>query len=211
MPLLTWKEPTSRKPLKKPQTAFMHVSCGPKAESDAQNPASAAFGWTPKVHDSEAGTRIVASAALEHISVDTVNAFGDFCRWHLTPYFQAYEDQDGDAKSSESVLSEITKTKWTQYLAQWKAEKEDVSDELELTLFKASSGLERMGLTQEDSWRLRQVLDGGLSDQVLARMGFASDEALQSQHLNDVTSSPPIQNPHHTSPSQNKTKQKPPK
>lgn len=56
---------------------------------------------------------------------------------------------------SESVLGEITKTKWSQYLAQWKAEKEDVSDELELTLWKASSGLERMGLTQEDSWRLR--------------------------------------------------------
>lgn len=77
---------------------------------------------------------------------------------------------------SESVLGEITKTKWTQYLAQWKTEKEDVSDELELTLWKASSGLERMGLTQEDSWRLRQVLYRGLSDQVLVRMGIASDE-----------------------------------
>ena len=148
MPLLTWKDPTSRKPLKNPQTAFMHVSCDPKAELDAQNPASASFGWTSKINGSEAGTRIVASAALEHISVDTVNAFGDFCRWHLTPYFQAYDDQDKDTRSSESVLGEITKAKWTQYLAQWKAEKEDVSDELELTLWKASSGLERMGLTQ---------------------------------------------------------------
>lgn len=161
----------------------MHVSCDPKAESDAQNPASASFGWTPKAHDSEAGTRIVASAALEHISADTVNAFGDFCRWHLTPYFQAYDDQGGDAKAlagsvmpSESVLGEITKAKWTQYLAQWIAEKEDVGGELELTLWKARSGLERMGLTQEDSWRLRQVLDRGLSDQVLVRMGIASDE-----------------------------------
>lgn len=162
----------------------MHVSCNPKAELDAQDPRCASFGWTPRIHDSEAGTRIVASATLEHVSIDTVNAFGDFCRWHLTPYFQAHDDQGGDAKAltadsampSESVLGEITKVKWTQYLAQWKAEKEDVSDELELTLWKASSGLERKGLTQEDSWRLRRVLDRGLSDQVLVRMGFASDQ-----------------------------------
>lgn len=140
----------------------MHVSCYPKAESDAQDPACASFGRTPEVHDSEAGTRIIASAALEYISIDTVNAFGDFCRWHLTPYFQAYDDQGGDTKAltgsvipNESVLSEINKAKWTQYLALWKDEKEDVSDELELTLWKASLGLERMGLTQEDSWQLR--------------------------------------------------------
>ena len=167
----------------------MHVSCDPKAELDAQNPATASFGRTPKIHDSEAGTRIVASAALEHLSVDPVNAFGDFCRWHLTPYFQAYDDQGGESgyagaltagsvMPSEAVLNEITKAKWTQYLTQWKAEKEDgaVSDVLELTMWKASSGLERMGLTQEDSWRLRQVLDRGLSEQVLVRMGFASEE-----------------------------------
>jgi hypothetical protein len=98
-----------------------------------------------KIHDSEAGTRIVASAAFEHIFIDTVNAFGDFCRWHLTPYFQAYDDQSGEsgeAKAliagntmpSEIVLSETTEAKWTQYLAQWKAEEEDVSDMLALTL-----------------------------------------------------------------------------
>lgn len=76
----------------------MLVSCDPKAESDAQDPACASFGRTPKVHDSEAGTRIIASAALEHISIDTANAFGDFCRWHLTPYFQTYDDQGGMPK-----------------------------------------------------------------------------------------------------------------
>jgi hypothetical protein len=58
----------------------MHVSCDPKAELDAQNPRSASFGWTPTIHDSEAETRIIASAAFEHIYIDTVNAFDDFCR-----------------------------------------------------------------------------------------------------------------------------------
>lgn len=177
----------------------MHVCCNPKAELDAQNPRSASFGWTPVVHDSEAGTRIVASAAFEHISIDTVNAFGDFCRWHSTPYFQAYDDQGeasgedkaptiGSAIPSDSVLGEMTKAKWAQYLAQWKAEKEDGSDALELTLWKASSGLERMGLTQEDSWRLRQVLDRGLSDQVLVRMGIASDDVSRGSHTGDTES-----------------------
>ena len=167
----------------------MHVSCDPKAELDAKNPSSASFGWTPIVHDSEAGTRLVASAAREHISPDTVNAFGDFCQWHLTPFFQAYDDQGGNAGGaadgvmrSESVLGEITKSKWAQYLAQWKPEKEDVCDMLEHTLWKASSGLERMGLTQEDSWRIRHVLDRGLSDQTLVRMGFSKDDmSLMSQ------------------------------
>ena len=71
---------------------------------------------------------------------------------------------------------------------QWKAEKEDVSDELELTLWKASLGLERMALTQEDSWRLRQVLDRGLSDQVLVRMGIASDEVPLESHAGNSES-----------------------
>lgn len=69
---------------------------------------------------------------------------------------------------------------------QWKAEKEDVSDELELNLWKASLGL--MGLTQEDSWRLRQVLDRGLSNQVLVRMGIASDDVPLESHAGNSES-----------------------
>lgn len=188
MPLLTWKYPASRRPLKNLHTAFMHVSCNPKAEVDTNAPDSASFGWTPAVQDHEAGTRLVASATMEHLSPETIDVFGDFCQWHLTPYFQAYDDQGGDSKApagsvklSGSVLGEITKAKWAQYLAQWKSEKEDAAaaeacDVLEHALWKASSGLERMGLTQEDSWRLRSVLDRGLSRQTLLRFGFSSSE-----------------------------------
>lgn len=116
------------------------------------------------------GTQLVASAAIEHLSADTVEAFGNFCQWHLTPYFEKYSEEGGDAvapagraKPSKQDLSEITSTNWARYLAQWKAEKKDAAAAAAngtrvYTLAKASSGFERMGVTEDDSDRLTSIL-----------------------------------------------------
>jgi hypothetical protein len=90
------------------------------------------------------------------------------------PYTQRYMEETDDevatadsAKSRKQVMDQMTNAKWTEYFAQWKAEKEDASAAKargthSYTLEKASSGLERMGLTEDDSDRLRSVLCGSL-------------------------------------------------
>lgn len=64
------------------------------------------------------------------------------------------------------ALGEVTEAKWTEYLAQWKAEKEVQKSHpgRAYKLEKASLGLERMGLTEEDSWRLEYIICSGPRD-----------------------------------------------
>jgi hypothetical protein len=179
-PLITWKCPTSQSPLTNQQITFMHLSCDPDAELDPQNHGSSSFGWAPMLFQSNVGTQLVArvanrknllaGASNKHLSVETVQAFGDFCQWHLAPYMQKYGEEGGDdaaapdsVKPSAHVLSQITNVKWTEYLSQWKAEKEDVTaveahGKRAYTSEKANSGLERMGLTEEDSDRICSIL-----------------------------------------------------
>jgi hypothetical protein len=174
MPLLTWKCPASRPPLSNSCIDYMHVSCVPDDSQDRDGAEFVKFGWAVKGWPGDAGTQLVASGTMQHISVDRVAAFGDFCQWHLSPYFQKYSDGGGDAKAaagsikpSQQVLNEMTEEKWTEYLSQWNAEKDDAAAALahgtpSYTLAKASSGLERMGVTEDDSDRLSAILSGSV-------------------------------------------------
>lgn len=95
-------------------------------------------------------------------------AIGDFCQWHLTAYFQDYGEKAGEDESNgtelrKKVLAQITKAKWSEYLSQWQTEKEDTTvaearGESSYTVEKANSGLERIGLTEKDEWRLEELL-----------------------------------------------------
>lgn len=166
MPLLTWKCPSARRSWDNPQVTHMHVSCDPAAKCDVQDPSRPSFGRPSLPFQHDAGTHLIASATREHLSTDVAKAFGDFCQWHLTPYFRMFEfcrdikmlasrDEYGDW-----VLGQITEAKWTEYLAQWEAEKEAQKGHpiQVFTPEKARSGLERMGLTEEDSWRLTYII-----------------------------------------------------
>jgi len=169
MPLLTWKCPASPSPLTNQQITFMHVSCDPNVK-DSIGKNNASFGWAPMRFQNDVGTQLVASTTKDPLSAEIVEAFGDFCQWHLTPYFQKYGEEGGDAaapagsvKPSMQALAEITNVKWAEYLSQWKAEKEDAAaarahGTRAYTLAKASSGLERMGVTEDDSDRLVSIL-----------------------------------------------------
>lgn len=154
----------------------MHVSCVPDDSQDEHRANRARFGSVTTSYSGDAGTQLVASGHLQHLSIDDVAALGDFCQWHIGAYFQKYKAEGGDQgaaagsiKPSQRVLDEMTKEKWAEYLAQWKAEQEDVAAAnargmRAYTLAKASSGLERMGVTKDASERLKAILCTSLED-----------------------------------------------
>lgn len=97
----------------------------------------------------------------------------DFCRWHLSPYFQRcaesadYEGLDEMSprrfELRQKVMDQITPEKWSTYLAQWKVEQAERSAAnfrgvCVYTLEKARAGLERMGLSEDDSDRVQSIL-----------------------------------------------------
>lgn len=157
MPLLTWKYPSTK--VKNPLSSLMHVSC---------DPADTAFSRRPGREELNVGTQLIAFANQEDLTVETVEAFGDFCQFHLQPYFNWYFEEKGegaatDAERRKEVADEITNEKWEAYLKQWQTEKKNAAaakargDE-SYTLKKASSGLERMGLTKNDADRISSIL-----------------------------------------------------
>jgi hypothetical protein len=186
MPLLTWKYPTSQPSFKNQHITFMHIGCDPEAKWTGK-PDCATFGWAPMKYQDGVGTQLVASAAMKHLSAETVEAFGDFCQWHLMPYvqssFEQEEDEDPRAavQARQQVLDQMTNAKWTEYTAQWKAEKKDAAAAKErgtraYTLEKASSGLERMGVSENDYDRLGHILCTSLEQHIqLFKLGL-SDE-----------------------------------
>ena len=99
MPVLIWKCPASKSPLSNSQIDHMHISCVPDDPDDSQDEEGAevaTFGWVSKTYPGDAGTQLVASGTMQHLSIDDVAAFGDFCQWHLGPYFQTYSAEGGD-------------------------------------------------------------------------------------------------------------------
>ncbi|GAB7335189.1 hypothetical protein MBLNU13_g07614t1 [Cladosporium sp. NU13] len=155
MPLLTSKYPTSSPPLENQHITFMHIGCNPKAKWTGK-PDCATFGFAPMMYQNDVGTHLVASATMGNLSAETLEAFCDFCQWHIIPYVRKYVEDKAAAergtkfaKASKQVLDQMTNAKWTEYLEQWRAERKDASAAKErgtraYTLEKTSSGLERM-------------------------------------------------------------------
>lgn len=184
MPVVTWKCPSSKEPAVNQHITFMHVSCDPTSSWEKDR---AAFGLAPLHWQNDVGTQLVVSGHMKHLRAQTVEAFGDFCQWHLTSYFQwCGENAFGDRRKIDEVrkrvLAEITKLKWTEYLSQWKVEKIDqtvakVRGEDPYTLEKASSGLERMGVSSNDSDRVCSILCSSIENHLeLFKMGHRARE-----------------------------------
>jgi len=136
----------------------LHVDCDPSSDD-------ADFGYTDLpvecLISEEIGTHLVARADGKPLEAETVDAMADFCRFHLGPYFRRWEKRH--SKHRQKVMDEITPAKWSIYLAQWKAEQAErlaakSRGEPVYTIEKARAGLERMGLTYEDSCRVREIL-----------------------------------------------------
>lgn len=184
VPLLTWKCPTSFALPTDQHITFMHVNYDPNA-SNVLSKNSAPFGFAPMLFQNDVGTQLVASTTKNPFSTETVEAFGDFCQWHLTPYFEQYCEKARDAAApvsgTKKVLDQITNTNWTKYVSQWKAERKDAAASSArgtraYTLAKASSGLERMGVTKDDSERLTSILYTSLESYLdLNKLRFEDD------------------------------------
>jgi hypothetical protein len=172
MPLFTWKCPNSQPPSDNHPVVFMHLSCDPKADWDPQKGVSRSFGVARMPWKKNVGTQLIASATRKDLSVDTVEAFSDFCQWHLGPFFLRYgadcQDAAATVHPSARVMVEITNAKWTDHLSLWKAEKEEAAAANTprphaYNPGNATSGLNRMGISKEDNdrivWTLRDFPD----------------------------------------------------
>jgi hypothetical protein len=126
------------------------------------------FGTPNPRFNLDVGTHLVARLDGKPLTGDTVDAMVDFCRYHLKLYFQectasAYIQGLDDMSPlhfgyRQKVMDQITPEMWKTYLAQWKAEKIDKTaaesrGDRVYTIEEASSGVERMGLTEEDGRR----------------------------------------------------------
>jgi len=174
---MTWQCPrTAAKAcaLSNPEIVFLHTNCDPTLREDNDDtPYTPPFGYPHKYLLLDVGTQLVARTTGDTLDCDTVDAMVDFCRFHLSPYFQRcaesadFENVDDMSPKltalRQKVMEQITPGKWSTYVSQWKAEKADKATKEALgqkvyTSEKASSGVERMGLTKDDSERLIDIL-----------------------------------------------------
>jgi hypothetical protein len=152
----------------------LHVCCDPTlregSEADVNVPS---FGLPDMRFNLDVGTHLVARADSQPLTGETVDAMVDFCRYHLMPYFQRcaesgdFEDLDEMSprriEHRQKVMEQITPEKWKTYLTQWKAEQIDKSEAASrgghaYTIEKASAGVERMGLSEDDCERVTDIL-----------------------------------------------------
>jgi hypothetical protein len=186
-PLITWpcpRNPKASRGPSNPEIVSLHVCCDPTIREDDNDIDTPSFGYPHKLLLLDVSTHIVARTSGQPLDCEIVDAMVDFCRFHLPPYFQRcwesedFEDEDEEpdeyfeslkATSSsrmehrQKVMDQITPQKWKTYFSQWKAEKaekatKEAGGELVYTKEKARSGVERMGLTEEDSNRLTDIL-----------------------------------------------------
>lgn len=119
MPLPTFKYPVSHPPLENQHNTFLHIGCDPKAKWTSK-PDCATFGFAPMMYQHDVGTHLVASATMEHLSAETVEASCNFCQWYLMSYVQKHVEKKAAAvtapklaKLSKHVLNQMTNAKWT--------------------------------------------------------------------------------------------------
>lgn len=177
-PLVTWEVPakTSSK-LSNLIIVHLHVCCDPALrEGSSNNMRMPHFSWAPMRYNLDFGMHLVARLDGRPLTGEMVDAMADFCRFHLSPYFQKCEEacdsEDLDEMSPrrselrQKVMEQITPEKWSTYFAQWKTEQADRSDaksrgDRVYTIEKARAGLERMGVSNEDKDQVQCILFNG--------------------------------------------------
>lgn len=125
LPLLFWKhsKKTYPKVPREPtghcneKVTFMMLSC---------DPSSSRFGWAP-LHWTGGRVPNVLVARLDRqpLNVDTFQAFADFCRYRMQPFFEWSCEIEGrhTAKHTEAkilVMQEMTPARWSDYWSEWR-------------------------------------------------------------------------------------------
>jgi hypothetical protein len=166
-PLITWEVPAKTSVRRyNPQIVRLHI---------CWDPTMPRFGWAPERYNLDVGTHLVARADGQPLTGETVDAMVDFCRFHLSPYFQFCIEMEqvhlehpdkmllSCSELRQKVMDQITPENWKTYLAQWKAEQIDRSaatarGDRVYTIEKARAGLERMAVSEIDSDRVSDIL-----------------------------------------------------
>jgi hypothetical protein len=174
-PLITWevRTKTSSTPTNS-KIAALHVCCDPALrEGNSTSMDVPDFGLPHMRFNLDVGTHLVARHNGQPLTGETVDAMVDFCRYHLGPYFQRcaesgdfedlHEMSPRRIEHRQKVMEQITPEKWKMYLSQWKAEQIDKSEATArggrvYTIEKASAGVERMGVSEDDSERVNCIL-----------------------------------------------------
>lgn len=110
-------------------------------------------------------------------SAPIANVIGPYVQecWQLEESHIQLANDEVPNKHQKKVLAEVTPAKWGEYLSQWMTEKADANDRKKrglrvYTMEKAKCGLERMGLTEEDSDRISGILMGRTSHEIHAQL-----------------------------------------
>jgi hypothetical protein len=172
--LITYEVPTKTSVRRfNPKIVSLHICCDPTLRKGSSDEDMPEFGWAPMRYNFDVGTHLVARGSGEPLTGETVDAMASFCLFHLSPYFQKcmenshaeYVDEKSPSRSElrQKVMDQITPENWKTYLAQWKAEQIDKAaaesrGDRVYTIEKARAGLERMGVSEDDSDRVSDIL-----------------------------------------------------
>lgn len=152
MPLITWKQPQTKAQAtawqdvpngRFSQVAYMHKGIDPTQQ--AGDPTGflcspdGGYGLPPVDWDAGLGTVYIARLDREPLDPELVQAFGDFCQFHMSAFFQLARERRLNNESSEARTREIEDlavnqappAKWAVYLDDWRVLKAGVTDDEE--------------------------------------------------------------------------------
>lgn len=109
------------------KATFMTMACDPKAARSEGG--GDPFGWAP-LHwlGGEVPNVLIVRLDRKPLEPDTVEAFGDFCQFHLAEYMQwqmEAREADGadEAAIKQTVMEQMTPVNWAKYFSQWQKKK----------------------------------------------------------------------------------------
>jgi hypothetical protein len=125
MPLLLWKcaaktysTSIAGTGLSNEKVTFMMLTCDPSDPRFGLAPVRWTGGEVPDV--------LVTRLDRKPLETSTFEAFGDFCWFHMQPYFEWASELTGveseyAAEAKKLVMEEMTAGKWERYLTRWRA------------------------------------------------------------------------------------------
>ena len=137
------------------KVTFMQMACDPYSEFNEEGKDS--FGWAPpRWMGGRVPNVLIARLDRKPLEPDIVAAFGDFCQYHLQPYFQWQQDSRHSSPSENAackqiVMKQMGPENWSKYLTQWRNKRSGSVSDL-------AEGINRMGLDEREKETVKDYL-----------------------------------------------------
>jgi hypothetical protein len=137
------------------KVTFMQMACDPYSEFNEEGKDS--FGWAPPHWlGGRVPNVLIARLDRKPLEPDIVAAFGDFCQYHLQPYFQWQQDSrlssaSDNAACKQIVMKQMGPENWSKYLTQWRNKRTGSVSDL-------AEGINRMGLDEREKETVKDCL-----------------------------------------------------